>query len=351
MGVYQGGALRNYRANESKVHMISKAIIWPFTLAVLLALKSGDDPIAQDSAVGSLSWNLLIPDSSSMARAWEFPRNPTTDTGGLDARMSATVLRGFLLFTNTSGLAPHLTGGTMTCNNCHPNGGQRERAMPLVGVDRAFPEYNKRSGRDFTLEERIVGCFMRSLNATGSGDPNAAIHHENELSGATLSAHTGEVTDLAAYIRWLSWNRNIDPALPWRGHNKLPESSLLAVDKLNPKLGRQFFLEKCSNCHGEDGQGIDIGDKRPGPLWGLNSWNDGAGAARVYTLAGMIRYWMPYMNPGSLTDEEAQHIAAYITSQSRPGFPFKEKDYLKERIPVDAVHYKQLYAKNPLTRQ
>ena len=329
--------------------MRGRAFIWPFI--ALLILGSGGDLPVQDPAPDGLSWNILVPDSSSMARAWEFPRSPLTDTMELDAQMAARVRRGFLLFTRTSELSAHLTGGTMTCNNCHPNGGQRERAMPLVGVDRVFPEYNKRAGRDFTLEERIVGCFMRSLNATGTAGQNVAVRHENELNGATLSPESEEVGDLVAYIKWLSWNRDIDATLPWRGHNQLPASSLLKLDQLNPKLGRALFLEKCSNCHGEDGQGIYIGDKRPGPLWGRNSWNDGAGAARTYTLAGMIRYWMPYMNPGSLTDEEAQHIAAFITSQQRPGFPFKEKDYLKEKIPLDAVYYKQLYSKNPFTSQ
>ena len=55
---------------------------------------------------------------------------------------------------------------------------------------------------------------------------------------------------------------------------------------------------------------MQIGDKKAGPLWGDGSWNDGAGAARVYTLAGIIRYSMPYLSPGSLTDEEAQQVAA-----------------------------------------
>ncbi len=239
----------------------------------------------------------------------------------------------------------------MTCNNCHPNGGQRDRALPLVGVAKAFPEYNKRSGRVFTLEERIIGCFLRSVNATGTRQKNVTLRHENELEGATLTPDSPEVGDVAAYIRWLSPEGRPDTLLPWRGHNQIPKASLIPINRLDPKQGRTLFLDKCSPCHGRDGQGVDIGDKRPGPLWGPNSWNDGAGAARVYTLAGMIRYWMPYLNPGSLTDEEAQHIAAFITSQSRPGFPFKDKDFLKEKIPPDAVYYKQLYPVNPLTKK
>ena len=102
-----------------------------------------------------------------------------------------------------------------------------------------------------------------------------------------------------------------------------------------------MFVDKCGTCHGTDGQGVQIGDKKAGPLWGPDSWNDGAGAARVYTLAGIIRYSMPYLDPGSLTDEEAQQVAAFITSQPRPRYPFKETDYLSASIPVDAVYYER----------
>ncbi len=56
----------------------------------------------------------------------------------------------------------------MSCNNCHLNGGQREKSLPLVGVVGMFPEYNRRSGRLFTLNDRIVDCFLRSQNATGA---------------------------------------------------------------------------------------------------------------------------------------------------------------------------------------
>lgn len=98
-------------------------------------------------------------------------------------------------------------------------------------------------------------------------------------------------------------------------------------------------MENCRACHADDWQGVQIGDKKVGPLWGPASWNDGAGAARIYTLAGIFRYAMPYLNPGSLTDEEAQQIAAYINSIPRPEYPLKGDDYRIERIPTDAVYY------------
>ncbi|HTP12850.1 MAG TPA: c-type cytochrome [Bacteroidota bacterium] len=326
---------------------VAMELLLPLVLELLAAGNGQSGRAVRDGS--GLKYGILIPESASMVYAWTIPQDPRLDTGRIDAATSARILRGFELFTNTYKAAPRFARGKMTCNNCHPNGGQRDRALPLVGIARAFPEYNKRSGRVFSLEERIVGCFLRSVNAAGGKRDSVVLNHENDLEGATLNSSADEVRDIAAYIRWLSPASAADSLLPWRGHNQIPAQALIPVGKLNPGLGRTLFLDKCANCHGRDGQGEFIGDKRPGPLWGPDSWNDGAGAARVYTLAGMIRHWMPYLNPGCLTDEEAQHIAAFIISQPRPGFPFKSRDYLKEKIPTDAVCYKQLYSVNPLT--
>jgi thiosulfate dehydrogenase len=127
---------------------------------------------------------------------------------------------------------------------------------------------------------------------------------------------------------------------PWRGQNAIAAANLVPIDKLDRVRGREIFTERCQSCHGADGQGVQIGDKKAGPLWGPDSWNDGAGAARVYTLAGIIRYAMPYLDPGSLSDADAQHVAAFITSQPRPPYPYKSRDYPGGKVPVDAVYYR-----------
>jgi len=98
-------------------------------------------------------------------------------------------------------------------------------------------------------------------------------------------------------------------------------------------------------CHGADGQGVS-----GPPLWGPGSFNDGAGTGRVYTLAGFIRYAMPLSAPGSLSDEEAQQIAAFINSHDRPAYPNKDQDYVGGQVPTDAVYYPQRYPQNPLKR-
>jgi cytochrome c len=113
----------------------------------------------------------LISSKTSMATAWEFPKNPLNDPTLDDSRLSKDIKWGFKIFTNTPAEAPQFAPGKMSCNNCHLNGGQRERSLPLVGVAGAFPEYNRRSGRLYSLTDRVVDCFLRSENATSAVEP------------------------------------------------------------------------------------------------------------------------------------------------------------------------------------
>ena len=277
----------------------------------------------------------LIPANVTMVSAWDIPNNPLTDSTLDGTEEGARVRWGYRLFMNTPVEASHLTPGRVSCGNCHLNGGQRELALPLVGSAAMFPEYNRRAGRDFTLADRIVGCFMRSENATGGLLGGSS----GDVGGVLPEPTSEEVLALVAYIEWLSDGFAAGENPPWRKRNRIPAERLIPLDQLDPEAGAALFAEHCSTCHGEDGQGVQIGDKRAGPLWGPDSWNDGAGAARVYTLAGIIRYMMPYLDPGVLTDEEAQQVAAFITSQPRPVYPYKDQDYLTEPRPVDAVQY------------
>jgi thiosulfate dehydrogenase len=267
-----------------------------------------------------------------MATAWDFPKNPlsdkTLDDPKLyDAKLANQIRTGFRIFTNTPQEAPQFAPGKMSCNNCHLNGGQRERSLPLVGLAGSFPEYNKRSGRLYSLGDRVVDCFLRSENATGAV--------ETDLPTPTSK----EVLAVSAYITWLARGFEVGKNPTWRGQNTIDSAKLIPVAKVDVQKGETLFMERCTNCHGEDGQGRAVGDKKPGPLWGPESWNDGAGAGRVYTLAGIIRYSMPYMDPGSLTDEEAQNIAAFIDSKPRPEYPLKHLDYKVEKLPPDSVYY------------
>ncbi len=266
----------------------------------------------------------------TMVAAAEVPANPMTDATLDQSPLSKDIRLGFRLFTNTPEEAKRFVPGQVTCSNCHMNAGQRERAMPVVGIAGMFPEYNRRAGRLISLTDRIIECFLRSENATGT--------HSSE---GLPNASSREVIALGAYLTWLSRGYAVGKNPSWRGQNSIAAKALIPIDKIDRHKGESLFLERCAGCHGIDGQGITIVDRKPAPLWGPNSWNDGAGAARVYTLAGIIRYTMPYVSPGSLTDEEAQEIAAFINSKPRPAYPFKDRDYPTDPLPVDAVYYRQ----------
>jgi len=269
----------------------------------------------------------LVPSSTTMVTAWDVPQNPSEDHSLDNSRLSEQIKWGYKLFTDTPHEAPRFAGGLISCANCHLNAGQRERALPLVGIAGAFPEFNGRAARLISLPDRVVDCFMRSENAT---------EHKDELP----TPSSKEVLALTAYVTWLARGYEVGTSPKWRGQNAIPAAKLIPMDKLDVKRGADVFAERCASCHGADGQGVQIGDKKAAPMWGPKSWNDGAGASRVYTLAGIIRYSMPYLDPGSLTDEDAQYVAAYINSQERPVYPFKERDYQGTKVPVDAVYYR-----------
>src|SRR5688572_20928082 len=213
--------------------------------------RKADGPLGRVTFTGP-----LIHARVTMVAAWEFPKNPLTDESlNDDSKLSKEIRWGFQLFTSTPAEAPQFVPGKITCNNCHLNGGQRDRALPLVGIAGMFPEYNRRSGRMYTLNDRIVDCFFRSQNATGvSGAAKDGSH--------LPTTESKEVLALNAYITWLARGYQMGKNPTWRGKNSIPADKQIPLDKLDPQKGEALFMERCINCHGMDGQGVAIGDKK-----------------------------------------------------------------------------------------
>jgi thiosulfate dehydrogenase len=274
----------------------------------------------------------LIPATAGIDRVADLARDPSAASMPGDTQLTQMIRRGRDIMRDTRANAARYAGNDLSCSNCHLNVGQKDGAWPLVGVSTLFPQYRARSGRLITLEDRIRDCFVRSLN--GSAPP-----FDSE-----------ELLAVSAYITWLAEGLPAGREPSWRGRNQIAKANLIAIDKLDVGAGRALFEKNCVACHGAGGGGVQIGNARPGPLWGAGSWNDGAGAARVYTLAGFIRYAMPLTAPGSLTDAEAQNLAAFINSHDRPAYRHKDSDYPDGRIPVDAVYYTAKYPAHPLRR-
>jgi thiosulfate dehydrogenase len=108
----------------------------------------------------------------------------------------------------------------------------------------------------------------------------------------------------------------------------------------NVAMGQVVFSTRCAQCHGSVGLGLlATTDRSKGylfpPLWGPDSFNNGAGMHRVLTAARFIKTRMPLGQP-TLTDDEAFDVAAFINFKPRPEMPDLEHDYPdKATKPVD----------------
>ena len=150
---------------------------------------------------------------------------------------------------------------------------------------------------------------------------------------------------MVAYIRFLSTGVPPGYQLPGFGVGRMPE----LVRAAEPVRGQGLYARACAgSCHGLDGSGVrrslpttDLGYMIP-PLWGSDSFNDGAGMARLITAANFIHLNMPdgadYLNP-QLSVEDAWDVAAYLISQSRPHKADLDRDFpdLLQK-PVDAAY-------------
>ena len=273
----------------------------------------------------------LIPAAAAIGHVNDLPRDPLVEVVDPDPERAELIRLGYRIARDPAGWgAAEFLGNDLTCFSCHMNGGQREYSLPLVGVAGLFPQYRNRDAREVSLRERIDGCFLRSMNGT----PPPADHVVSRA--------------LEEYIWWLSREQPVGESPPWRGVNRIAPEARVAIEDLDVDRGRRLYEANCEICHGADGQGVDLGVARPAPLWGPRSWNDGAGASRIWTLAGFIRYAMPLNNPGTLTDEEAQHISAYVNSHDRPVFPNKAADYPEGGRPGDAVYDTLVFPEHPL---
>lgn len=234
-----------------------------------------------------------------------------------DGPAGRSIRRGRALVSATRDSFPRTVRSSLRCTSCHLDGGTRSGVMPWVGVSARFPQYRARSGAMVSLEERIRGCFARSLNAT----PPA--HGSRDL------------VDIVSYLTWLSRGTPMGRETEGQG---LPSIAPRPADKV---AGRAVFVAECARCHGANGEGgppSSPGLPRTPPLWGARSYNIGAGMARVSIAANFIRAAMPYDRPGTLTEQQAYDVAAYMNGHPRPDFAAKAGDWPNGDAPADAAY-------------
>ena len=202
------------------------------------------------------------------------------------------VMLGYNILMETQKYVPQYVGNKLNCRNCHFEAGRTKKGISLVGVGAAYPKYTARHRYSVNLVMRTNDCFERSMN------------------GRPLPSDSKEMNAIITYYHWISKGLPIYADIPWLGL-KLIESTHQPI----PAKGRQVYGQKCAACHGSDGRGTQIGP----PLWGKDSFNDGASMSRVEYLAAFAHQFMPQGNP-DLTGDEALDVAAYVAGQPRPHF-------------------------------
>lgn len=209
----------------------------------------------------------------------------------------AKILYGYHLMLDTRQHAPDYAGNSLTCNCCHFNAGNtlggRNRGISLVGAPIMYPRFSRRDNREISLVDRISNCFKRSLN--GKPPPEDSL----------------EMQAIIAYLWWISHELMEAPMLPWLGLDPVPSNHIPDANQ-----GEKVYEHHCQICHGADGEGVE--GSVP-PLWGPNSFNDGAGMHRLPMLSSFVWHNMPRGQP-ILTPEEALDVAAYIITKPRPRF-------------------------------
>jgi thiosulfate dehydrogenase len=204
-----------------------------------------------------------------------------------------SIRRGALLFNETPLYAASHATAKLSCASCHAEGGIQPFASPVVGMPALFPMFNERAGHVISLKDRIEECFVRSEN------------------GSPLDYQAPEMLALVDYITWLSQPEPNRRSYLGRGLVKL---AALTPD---PAHGAALYAAQCAGCHGNDGRG-----KKPmfPPLWGPESFNDGAGMNGIPKMAAYVQHNMPQNRMGILSAQDAYDVSAYIHAQPRPAF-------------------------------
>ena len=222
-------------------------------------------------------------------------------------------------------LGKRYSGNNLACVSCHIDAGGRKFGNPWVGTFVSFPQYRGREDAISTTEERINGCMERSMN------------------GRKLPLDSAEMKAMMSYLHFLSTGVPVGAKLEGVGTLRLKPMARAA----DPVAGKQVYATACAACHGDGGLGIRRG--KPGdadgyqfpPLWGPDSYNSGAGMARITLAAGFIKGNMPSGTNHTnavLTDEQAFDVAAYVNSQPRPVKQNLEADFpARKNKPVDAA--------------
>jgi thiosulfate dehydrogenase len=262
-------------------------------LLVFLAMREGVDRVLEQETTAD----------SVHRPAHPIPEGPEGDA----------IRRGLEIVTRTYEILPEHAKNGLHCTSCHLEGGTKANAGPWIGLLSVFPEYRARSGQVDPIERRINDCFERSMN------------------GVALDPASDDMAAIVAYMAFISQGVP-KGATPGRSFSRIQNPP--TPDR---NAGARLYEQKCAACHGANGEGRKNGEAYLFPaLSGPESFNIGAGMARLDTAAAYIRWNMPLGLGGTLTDQESYSIADFFVHFDRPDFAGKDEDWPQGGKPRDA---------------
>jgi thiosulfate dehydrogenase len=206
------------------------------------------------------------------------------------------VMLGYNIMVDTHEYAAPYTGNKLRCVSCHFRGGitegGRNGGLSLVGVGAVYPRYRSRQEYASDLVTRTNSCFERSMN------------------GKPISPDSREMAAIVTYYQWISKGLPIYGDIPWLGLRHLKQT-----ETPDSARGARVYEEKCLACHGRSGEGT----RTAPPLWGDESFNDGAGMSHIQTFSAFAHMNMPFEHP-EMTEGQALNVAAFVTGQPRAHF-------------------------------
>lgn len=296
---------------EKNFHLISALLLFlGITIAFIIGVSfsmNDEEDLAGDGGGQA---------AEAPAQTQEFEHNPPSLDDVPDGPLGESIKYGYDIMMNTNTVLDGYVGNELSCASCHGNAGM-DQTSSFVGVINQFPEYRPREAKVYTIQDRINGCMLRSMN----GKP---IPHDSE-----------EMRAMVAYLSYISKGIPSGVDLPWRKNNRMEK-----VPEPNVANGEKLYKQSCVACHAADGSGT--GPNSGPALWGEKSFNEGAGMARISTMAGYIKRNMPPGQGGSLSDQDAADLAAWILSHERPEWKGRANDWPKGGAPKDVPYYDEL---------
>ena len=215
-----------------------------------------------------------------------------------DDEMTPFIQRGEALLDGTAEEADDKSSNKLSCMSCHA-AGDDSNGVSFAGITKEYPKYDERKDAVITLEEKINDSITRTLD------------------GEKLDYDGEEMRSIIAYLTYISKGADSETFEDKHTVQDIPEPDV--------KNGKKVYEGKI---------------KGAAPvLWGDESFTDASNMNRMSVMTNYVKDYLPQDDAGSLSDQEAADVAAYVLSKDRPQWKEDKSDW-SDGKPADFIQSK-----------